>query len=223
MILLLLAGAIPLTDATKTVDGVFLQRPDPTTGKLAVIAVSPGYTRIDSPDDPRKRTIERREPWVIVHETQVPATERDPLRQWVRYYPVAGPAIEPLFPAEKISMLRRGASVAAPIRRWTQSRQILVRDLNDDRKWKSVGSASLELGEYHEDGIGLSIGGDISARVAGDRLEVTVTYAGSWQNDQGEGGYVHEETIYSYPLDWLPDGRIGQGFGSLEVTIRAED
>ncbi|QQS03295.1 MAG: hypothetical protein IPK50_13355 [Fibrobacterota bacterium] len=223
MILLLLASALPLTDATKTVDGIFCQRPDPATGKSAVIAVGPGHLELDSPDNPRKRSIERTDTWLIVHETQVPATEHDPLRQWVRFYPVVGPAIEPLFPAERISLVRHGAMVGAPIRPWNQKQRLWVRAPSDDRKWISVGSAPLELGEYHEDGDGLSMGGDISARVAGDRLEVTVTYAGSWQNEQGGDEYVHEETIYSYPLGWLKDGRIGHGYEALEVKIRAED
>lgn len=223
MILLLLAGAIPLSDVTKNVEVVFLQRPDPATGKMALMAVEAGRMLIDSPDDPRKRRIERTDAWVVVHETQAPATERDPLRQWVRFYPLVGPAVEPLNPAEKISLVRRGSGVATPIRKWSPKQHLLVRDPGDDRKWLSVGATPLELGEYHEDGDGSSMGGDISAKVVGDRLEVTVTHEGSWENEQGEGGYVHEATIYSYPLDWLPDGRIGRGYGTLDVKIRAED
>lgn len=222
MIFLLLASAIPLADLTKTGDGVFLQRPDPSTGKLATIELGAGRVRIDPPGDPRNRSIETRPNWVVVSETHVPTSQHDPLRTTIRFHPLAGPAMESLYPSEKISLVRRGSSIAKPSRPWSPNSRLGVGLPNGDKKWISMDDARLLLGEYHEDGDGLSMGGDVFAKLVQDRLEVVVTYEGSWRDDKGEGGYVHEETVYSYPLDWLGDGLVGEGFGTLDVVIRAE-
>lgn len=128
--------------------------------------------------------------------------------------------MEALFALEGISLVRTGASVAKPTRPWSRGRRVEILDPTSQQTWIRVGEVPTKIAEYRVDFDGDSGGGDVLATLVGDRLELTVTGSQGIATVDGERVHTVRETIQSFPLDWMADGIVGGGFGSVKVRIR---
>lgn len=212
----LLATVIPLSGASEPADGVFLQHPDSATGNAVLVPLGRGPSYFGSPEPGVRRMARTKGKWVEIVETRPPASDTSTTTTTIRNLPAQGPAREPLHPGEGIFLVRKGASLVGPPPSWTPKDRLEVQPPGSE-EWLVVGSENLLLGEYHEDGDGLSTGGDVFLRIVGNQLLETVTYEGSHELAKGEYRYFQEETLEFYPLAALNDETIGSNFGTLRV------